>query len=107
MLTQGPTFALMRTCHRPRRCLHSASVHSRSLCRRRHSETGLPSVEINAAAVELCLTNYFSNAIKYCDPAKPARFAKITAEIGAMDRVHEIILRVRDNSLRVMRGRLT
>ena len=30
----------------------------------------LPDVEVNAAGVELCLTNYLSNAIKYADPAK-------------------------------------
>jgi signal transduction histidine kinase len=38
----------------------------------------LPAVEVPAAAVELCLTNYLSNAIKYHDPAKPTRWVVVT-----------------------------
>jgi signal transduction histidine kinase len=70
----------------------------------------LPNMEINAAAVELCLANYLSNAIKYSDPAKPQRFAEIsgTVETGPKgDR--ELIVRVRDNGHGVpseMRDRL-
>jgi signal transduction histidine kinase len=60
---------------------------------------GLPDVEVNAAAVELCLTNYVSNAIKYADPAKPERWAAIEASVeGApgTDRC-DLVVRVRDN----------
>lgn len=42
-----------------------------------------PEIEVNAAVVELCLTNYLSNAIKYSDPAKPERVAEISAWIDA------------------------
>lgn len=62
----------------------------------------MPEVEVNAAGVELCLTNYLSNAIKYADPAKPVRWAEITAglEEQAPGRP-EIVVRVRDNGLGV------
>lgn len=70
----------------------------------------LPNMEINAAAVELCLANYLSNAIKYSDPAKPDRFAEIsgTVETGQKGE-RELVIRVRDNGHGVpseMRDRL-
>ena len=62
----------------------------------------LPPVEVDAAAVELCLVNYISNAIKYSDPAKQHRWVRIegafqlrAAEGG------KLIVRVRDNGLGV------
>jgi signal transduction histidine kinase len=63
----------------------------------------LPSVEINAPAVELCLSNYISNAIKYSDPAKPDRWIRIEGAVrergeGTGSR-SEIEVRVRDNGL--------
>lgn len=62
----------------------------------------LPDVEVNAAAVELCLTNYLSNAIKYCDPLKGERFAEVTGAAENGPQGHpEIIVRVRDNGLGV------
>jgi signal transduction histidine kinase len=72
----------------------------------------LPSVEVDAAAVELCLMNYLSNAIKYSDPGKDDRWAKVTGELRFRERVDggpELIVRVRDNGLGVLpegRGRL-
>jgi signal transduction histidine kinase len=59
----------------------------------------LPDVEVNAAAVELCLTNYVSNAIKYADPAKPERWAAIEASVeGSPGTDHcDLVVRVRDN----------
>lgn len=58
----------------------------------------LPDVEVNAAAVELCLTNYVSNAIKYSDPAKGERWAAIEAGIeGPPGSGCELVVRVRDN----------
>jgi signal transduction histidine kinase len=44
-------------------------------------DEGLPESEVNAAAVELCLTNYISNAIKYSDPDKAERWVRIGAEV--------------------------
>ncbi|HKG91159.1 MAG TPA: HAMP domain-containing sensor histidine kinase [Gemmatimonadaceae bacterium] len=60
----------------------------------------LPDVEVNAAAVELCLTNYISNAIKYSDPAKDARWVEVAADQAALDR-GQLIVQVRDNGLGV------
>ena len=59
----------------------------------------LPDVEVNAAAVELCLTNYVSNAIKYSDPAKDERWAAIDADIEGATGTDkcELVVRVRDN----------
>lgn len=70
----------------------------------------LPAVEINAAAVELCLTNYLSNAIKYADPDKAHRYAEISGSVekGPQDQ-RELVVRVRDNGRGVppeMRGGL-
>jgi signal transduction histidine kinase len=59
----------------------------------------LPNVEVNAAAVELCLTNYLSNAIKYADADRDDSFVEIT---GVLDRERGLLLtRVRDNGLGV------
>lgn len=62
----------------------------------------LPAVEIDAATVELCLTNYLSNAIKYSDPAKPERWVEVSGELvfsSAFPISGELIVRVRDNGL--------
>lgn len=64
--------------------------------------SGLPDVEVNAAAVELCLTNYLSNAIKYADRSKPLRYVEISGSIEQNERgQREVVLRVRDNGLGV------
>jgi signal transduction histidine kinase len=63
----------------------------------------LPSVEVDAAGVELCLANYLSNAIKYCDTGKADRWVAVTAEYspaGAIGRA-ELAVRVRDNGIGV------
>jgi signal transduction histidine kinase len=69
----------------------------------RVDEKGLPEVEVDAAAVELCLANYVSNAIKYADPAKGVRWAEISAELvpTSPDHEGELIIRVKDNGLGV------
>jgi signal transduction histidine kinase len=52
----------------------AAAARAGALARRAGDvDDDLPTVEVNAAAVELCLTNYISNAIKYSDPARPER----------------------------------
>jgi signal transduction histidine kinase len=64
----------------------------------------LPPVEVNAAAVELCLTNYVSNAIKYSDPAKTERWVEIRGRVqpGPVDgNPTELVIEVRDNGLGV------
>ena len=62
----------------------------------------MPEAEVNAAAVELCVTNYLSNAIKYADPTKPHRYVVVS---GSVERApsgdREIVVRVRDNGLGV------
>jgi signal transduction histidine kinase len=48
--------------------------------------------------VELCLTNYLSNSIKYADPAKPSRFAEISGSVeDVTEGQRELVVRVRDN----------
>jgi signal transduction histidine kinase len=72
----------------------------------------LPAVEVDAAAVELCLTNYLSNAIKYSDPASADRWVEVTGALRfgvPPDGGGELIVRVADNGLGVppaARGRL-
>jgi signal transduction histidine kinase len=64
----------------------------------------LPAVEVDAATVELCLTNYLSNAIKYSDPAKAERWVEVVGTLSdRADRpgMRELVVRVRDNGLGV------
>jgi signal transduction histidine kinase len=65
----------------------------------------IPRVEVDAAAVELCLTNYISNGIKYADPENPERWVDVSAyfEPPSGDG-GELILEVRDNGLGVPSG---
>jgi signal transduction histidine kinase len=46
-----------------------------------HIDERLPNIEVNAAAVELCLTNLISNAIKYADPDKPDSWVEVRGRI--------------------------
>jgi signal transduction histidine kinase len=61
----------------------------------------LPRVEVNAAAVELCLSNYVSNAIKYAHPERSSRWARISAELRTAGEKCDLTVRVRDNGLGV------
>ena len=66
----------------------------------------LPSVEVDAAAVELALMNYVSNAIKYCDHEKAHRWVRITGELRFAPGVEsevggELVVKVRDNGIGV------
>jgi nitrogen-specific signal transduction histidine kinase len=65
----------------------------------------LPDVEVNAAAVELCLANYLSNAVKYSDSARTDRWACVEGELRPQEDNSsgrmELVVRVRDNGLGV------
>lgn len=63
----------------------------------------MPQVEVDAAAVELCVVNYLSNAIKYTDKSSNERWAEISGELrfGTMPMGGELIVRVRDNGIGV------
>jgi len=62
----------------------------------------LPNVEVNAAAVELCLSNLVANAIKYSDSGKPDRWVEISSEQCEDDDAGcETVIKVRDNGLGV------
>ena len=61
----------------------------------------LPPIEVNAAAVELCLTNFLSNSIKYSDPNKARRWVEVRAVIAPAEEPCEVIVQVRDNGLGV------
>ncbi len=66
-------------------------------------DDALPTVEVDAASVELALTNYVSNAIKYADTAKDHRWVRVSAEliVTTAERPGELIVRVSDNGLGV------
>ncbi len=66
-------------------------------------DDAIPAVEVNAAAVELCLTNYVSNALKYSDPARNDARVLVTARIEAAtpERSARVVVEVRDNGLGV------
>jgi signal transduction histidine kinase len=66
-----------------------------------HIDGHLPSVEVNAAAVELVLTNYISNGIKYADPKKAERKVQVSADIRELDDGCLLVVSVRDNGLGV------
>jgi signal transduction histidine kinase len=60
-------------------------------------------VEVDAAAVELALTNFVSNAIKYADRSHPDRWVTISATLAVttVERPGELIVRVTDNGIGV------
>lgn len=61
----------------------------------------LPDMEVSAGALELCLTNYVSNAIKYADPAKPDRWVRVSGEVRRTDGDCKLVISVEDNGLGV------
>lgn len=63
-------------------------------------------IEVDASVVELCVTNYLSNAIKYSDSTRPRSFAEIgaTVEVGESG-TREIVVRVSDNGIGVPAGK--
>ncbi len=62
----------------------------------------LPPVEVDAAAVELCLTNLVSNSIKYADTSKQKAWVRISGELVFPNHLYgELIVRVQDNGVGV------
>jgi signal transduction histidine kinase len=61
----------------------------------------LPDMEVSSGALELCLTNYVSNAIKYADPAKPERWVRVSGEVRRTDSDCQLVIAVEDNGLGV------
>lgn len=64
----------------------------------------LPAVEVHAAAVELALTNYISNAIKYSDQNAPERWVEVGGAFSPREAAGgggELVVRVRDNGVGV------
>jgi signal transduction histidine kinase len=62
----------------------------------------MPPVEVDAAAVELCLVNYLSNAIKYSDPKKKRRFVRIEGSLDySSTEGGQLVVLVTDNGLGV------
>lgn len=71
----------------------------------------LPRVDVNAAAVELCLVNLISNAIKYADHTAAERWVEIRARfaddepdprvLGKTGEPRQIVIAVADNGLGV------
>ena len=87
--------AVSEAVRQVREAAHSAGIDVRIL-------PGMPEVELRAAVIELCIKNYLSNAIKYCDPAKPERFVEISGtEEPTENGQYEVVIRVRDNGIGV------
>ena len=64
----------------------------------------LPPIEVDAAATELCLVNYISNAIKYSDQTKPEKLVDIRAVFdfgGGPGGTGELTVFVQDNGIGV------
>jgi signal transduction histidine kinase len=63
----------------------------------------LPQITVDVGRLELMLSNFLSNAIKYADPAKPRRLVEVSA---AQSRDAECTFQVRDNGLGMTREQL-
>lgn len=61
----------------------------------------LPYVGVPAAALELALSNYLSNAIKYRNPEAPERWVRVEGALRRDATSCEVLVRVRDNGLGV------
>lgn len=62
----------------------------------------MPNIEVSAAVIELCVKNYLSNAIKYCDSNQPECVVEISGSVEEKERgEREVVVRVCDNGLGV------
>ena len=69
----------------------------------------LPSIDVSAAAFELCLSNLIANAIKYSDPSKQKRWVEVRAYVTTPDDgvAPETVVEVRDNGIGVPESKRT
>ena len=67
----------------------------------------LPSIDVSAAGVELCLSNLLANAIKYSDPAKEKRWVEVRASVTSPEdgAPGETVVEVRDNGIGIPEGK--
>jgi len=66
----------------------------------------LPEVEVNSAAMELVLSNYVSNAIKYSNPTAEERWVEVNGRLcPEVASGCELLIEVRDNGLGVPEDR--
>jgi signal transduction histidine kinase len=65
-------------------------------------ESGLPLLALDAGRTELVLMNLLANAIKYSDPAKPAR----TVRLGMLTGGPGVALQVIDNGIGIPKAKL-
>jgi signal transduction histidine kinase len=67
----------------------------------------LPTINVSAAAFELCLSNLLANAIKYSDPSKDKRWVEVRAYVTVPDDAAqpETVVEVHDNGLGVPEGK--
>jgi signal transduction histidine kinase len=94
-----------RNVHLPE-AVQEAARQVRAAARARNVEVRLdpllPSVEVSAAAVELCLTNLLANAIKYSDHTADKRWVEVRGRLEMVDgEPMEVIVEVVDNGLGV------
>ena len=63
----------------------------------------MPQIDVYAAAVELALSNYLSNSIKYSDPAARPSWAEVSAAVEELPNGagEQLVVQVRDNGLGV------
>jgi len=69
----------------------------------------LPSIDVSAAAFELCLSNLIANAIKYSDQSKDKRWVEVRAHVVAPEDggPSETIVEVEDNGIGVPEDKRT
>ena len=94
-----------RNVHLPE-AVQEAARQVRAAARARNVEMRidplLPSVEVSAAAVELCLTNLLANAIKYSNQTAEKRWVEVRGRLVTVDgEPIEVIVEVVDNGLGV------
>ncbi|HEV2644178.1 MAG TPA: HAMP domain-containing sensor histidine kinase [Candidatus Elarobacter sp.] len=93
----------VRLSHAARAVLHELREMAGTLGLALRLAPDLPDVEVNAAAVELCLTNLVSNAIKYCDQTRGDRWVEIRARVANAPGTarREVVVEVADNGIGV------
>jgi signal transduction histidine kinase len=86
--------AVAEAARQVREAAQSAGVHM-------SISADIPNVEVNAGIVELCLTNYLTNAIKYRNPSADRAIVAIGAVMRRSADRSEVVVSVADNGLGV------